>query len=79
MYCWVHVNVSSPGLKTIENTWAMKKKIAEREPPSTIDLEQKIKTVWVSEITQEYCRKLCHSMPFPIEQVLKNKGHPTKY
>lgn len=71
---------NSPDLNPIENCWfQLKKKVSERRPSSLQQLREAIKDVWVSEITPEYCRKLCSSMPHRISAVLKNKGLHTKY
>lgn len=71
---------NSPDLNVIENVWEiMKRKIAQRNPKSEADLLHIIKTVWVTEITEEYCKKLVESMPRRLEKVLKNKGYPIKY
>ena len=71
---------NSPDLNIIENVWMkLKQKVAERHPTSMDDLVQKIKDAWVSDVTPDYCRTLAHSMPRRIANVLKNKGHHTKY
>lgn len=71
---------NSPDLNIIENAWNMMKvKVAEKAPTSMDDLLQKIREVWVSEITPQYCRRLAESMPRRIKAVLENKGHHIKY
>ena len=51
-----------------ENCWTtLKEKVSANLPSSHADLCEKIKQVWVNEIT------------VGIKAVLKNKGHPTKY
>ena len=71
---------NSPDLNIIENAWLfMKRQVALQNPTSLDDLVAKIKQVWVSAITAEYCRKLAHSMPNRIAAVLANKGGHTKY
>ena len=71
---------NSPDLNIIEHVWyTMKRKVAEKNPSSSDEPKKKIKVVWVSEITQEYCKRLVHSMPDRIAAVLHNKGGPTKY
>lgn len=71
---------NSPDLNVIENVWVtLKRSVAARNPTSADDLVKKIKDVWVSEITQEYCRNLVHSMPRRIAAVLRSKGRHTKY
>ena len=52
----------------------MKRKVASSNPNSADDLNNTIKQVWLSEITQEYCKRLVHSMPRRIASVLLNKG-----
>jgi transposase len=71
---------NSPDLNIIENVWTvMKQKIAAHSPSSEDDLINWIKRVWVQEITPDYCKKLCKSMPGRIENILKNKGFHCKY
>jgi len=71
---------NSPDLNIIENVWnIMKQKIAAHNPTSEADLIKWIKRVWVEEITVDFCKKLCKSMPGHIETVLKNKGFHCKY
>lgn len=71
---------NSPDLNVIENCWTtVKKKVANANPTSLKDLIDKIRRVWVQEITDTYCRELVESMPRRIEAVLTAKGHHTKY
>jgi transposase len=71
---------SSPDLNPIENVWVtMKRKVSQHNPSSLEHLKAIITEVWVREITEEYCKRLIHSMPDRIQQVLKNKGGHTKY
>lgn len=71
---------SSPDLNPIENCWAiLKAKVAQLKPTSTRDLVDKIRLVWTTEISQDFCSKLIESMPSRLEAVLKAKGGPTKY
>lgn len=71
---------NSPDLNVIENCWAvMKAKVAAHRPTSERDLQNVLKTVWTTEISPEYCKKLVHSMPQRIKAVLENKGYPIKY
>lgn len=71
---------NSPDLNVIEHVWVtMKRKVASLNPTSADDLLNKIKEVWVTEITQDSCKKLVHSMPNRISEVLRNKGRHSKY
>jgi len=71
---------NSPDLNPIENAWVlMKRAVAAMHPTSLEDLKNKIKQVWISEITPDYCQQLCYSMPARIQAVLDNKGQHTKY
>ena len=71
---------SSPDLNPIENCWAIvKKRVAEMKPTSLLDLKSKIKLVWCTEITSEYCKNLIDSMPRRLAAVLAARGGPTKY
>lgn len=71
---------NSPDLNVIENAWlTLKKKVAELKPTSRSDLIDKMKTVWVKEITADYCLQLFDSMPRRIAAVLAAKGHHSKY
>lgn len=71
---------NSPDLNPIENCWViLKRKVAERNPTSLSDLRETIKQVWITEITPDYCEKLCISMPDRIQAVLEKKGFHTKY
>lgn len=70
----------SPDLNPIEHCWTnLKRKVAERNPSSLDELKEVIKSVWATEITPEYCKSLCFSMPGRIKAVLKNKGKHVKY
>lgn len=71
---------NSPDLNPIENCWVMlKRKVAEKNPSSLGALKKIITSVWVQEITPEYCEKLCISMPSRIAMVIANKGRHTRY
>ena len=69
-----------PDLNPIESCWVLlKQKVAAHNPTSLSDLKQAIKQVWMNEISVNYCKKLCLSMPERIDGVLKNRGGHTKY
>lgn len=71
---------NSPDLNVIENIWAIvKRKVAMKNPTSAEDLKRQIKNVWVTDISQELCMKLVHSMPKRIQDVLARKGRHSKY
>lgn len=71
---------NSPDLNPIENLWSlMKDKVAEKQPSSLSCLEKAIKDVWVTEISQDYCKSLVNSMPRRLQMVIQNKGGHTKY
>jgi len=57
----------------------MKNKVAEKHPSSAKDLVKVIKSVWVKEISQEFCKNLVHSMLQRLQEVIKNRGGSTKY
>ena len=62
------------------NCWViLKKKVAKLNPTSYKDLVDKVKLVWVQQITKEYCNGLVESMPRRIHAVLAAKGGCTKY
>lgn len=71
---------NSPDLNIIENCWVdMKIKVAALKPTSKEDLVQKIKNVWTTLITPEYCASLVNSMPRRIQACLASGGQHTKY
>lgn len=71
---------NSPDLNPIENCWAVvKKKVSQHNPTSLTDLQEKIKLVWCTEITREYCAALIESMPRRLAAVIAAKGGSTKY
>lgn len=71
---------NSPDLNPIENCWAMvKKRVAELRPTSLTDLKAKVRQVWETEVTAEFCSSLIRSMPDPLATVIKARGGPTKY
>ena len=63
---------NSPDLNPIENLWELlKRRVVRRVPKNMQDLTFWIKYTWCREITPDLCRKLEHSMPQRIAQVLK--------
>ena len=71
---------NSPDLNPLENLWyILKRRVAQYNPTSLQHLRQIIRDVWCREIDPEMCKRLVHSMPKRVRQVLKNKGGPTKY
>lgn len=71
---------NSPDLNIIENVWKiMKNKVSALNPSSEEKLIECIKKVWVSDISIDVCRRLAHTMPNRIREVLKNKGYHCKY
>jgi transposase len=71
---------NSPDLNVIENCWCiMKRKVAEHHPTSEADLRNILRSVWVTEISVEYCKTLVRSMPARLVAVLKNRGYPAGY
>ena len=71
---------NSPDLNVIENAWTkLKAKVSEYNPASIPSLIAAIKTVWCTEISNEYCIQLAHSMPERIRLRLKIRGKHVKY
>ena len=71
---------NSPDLDPIENLWhIMKWKLEEEEVRSVPQMIEKIKDIWCTEITPQYCSKLATSMPERLMAVLAANGGPTKY
>ena len=69
----------SPDLNPIENLWAVVDSDVKKKKPRNLDeLWKVIKESWDA-IPADYCRKLVHSMPKRIAEVLKVKGGPTRY
>ena len=47
---------NSPDLNPIENLWStMKRKVAEQQPSSLLELQHAIKEDWVKNLDMEYC------------------------
>ena len=55
------------------------RKVSEKQPINTRELEEAIEVVWVLELSAEYCRSLMESISKRLEAVIKAKGGPTKY
>ena len=70
---------SSPDLKVTENCWMiLNKKVADGHPASLADLV-KVKDIWMTEVTPQYCENQMKPMSKRIQAVTRNKGYPTKY
>jgi hypothetical protein len=66
---------SSPDLNPIEHCWAvLKRKVALLRPTSLTDLINKVRSVWQTDISEQYCQNLIYSMPSRIQAVLKARG-----
>ena len=51
---------NSPDLNPIENLWAaFKDKVADKHPSNIPALIEAIKLVWIREIPEEFCKKVC--------------------
>ena len=71
---------SSPDLNPIENCWfKVKSEVSKLKPTSLPDLITKVKSVWATFITPDFCMQLIASMPGRINAVLKAKGGKSKY
>ena len=72
---------NSPDLNPIENCWSyMKAKLKDDASVTSIPkLIAAIKKMWVKELPQEYFKKLAHSMPRRIQEVISSHGSMTKY
>lgn len=69
----------SPDLNPIEHAWDMlERKLRKSQITSRIDLEQRLLLEW-STITAEETKKLVHSMPKRLAEVIKMKGYATRY
>ena len=71
----------SPDLNIIENIWLhIKRKLASRVTfiHSDQDLFNEISTIWMR-ITPAYVQSLYKSLPHRVMQVIRFKGHLTKY
>ena len=71
---------NSPDINPIENLWQfMKNRLQQRHFSSMTEFKDAIKTIWVTDLTQDYCSSLIDSMPRRIQAILDNNGFPTKY
>lgn len=71
---------NSPDLNPIENMWhIVKTKVARRAPTGFEDMKKAITDVWCTEITSELCKKMVHSMPSRLREVIRMKGQSIKY
>lgn len=71
---------NSPDLNPIENAWKiMKNKVKNGAVTSIPTLIEKIKDVWLHDISHEYLRTLAESMPRRLAAVIKAKGDMSKY
>ena len=63
-------------LNPMENLWKiLKRKIADKQPSSASTLIDAIKSLWIKEVSVDYCQKPIPSMPLHIQ----NKERLTKY
>ena len=70
---------NSPDLNPIENAWNyMKNKVQEAHSNNIQTLKEVLMKLWVP-IYAEYFRKFVESMPNILHNVIKAKGHMTKY
>ena len=70
---------NSPDLNPIENAWNyMKNKVQEAHSTNIQTLKEVLMKLWVP-IYAEYFRKFIESMPNILHNVIKAKGHMTKY
>lgn len=69
----------SPDLNPIEHLWDhLEKRIRSHTISSKTQLKEIILTEW-GQISGDYTKKLVHSMPSRLNEVLRLKGYPTKY
>ena len=70
---------NSSDLNPIENAWNyMKNKVQEAQSTNIQTLKEVLMKLWVP-IYAEYFRKFVESMPNILHNVIKAKGHMTKY
>ncbi|KAK8400127.1 hypothetical protein O3P69_003076 [Scylla paramamosain] len=70
---------NSPDLNPIENAWKVLKKVTEAHVSSVPQLQEVITRVWCQDMTLDYFRSPCESMPQRILTALKAKGEMTGY
>ena len=71
---------NSPDLNPIENMWKIMKDRLQKHDTGSVDkLKKSLISLWLKEITPDYCRTLSHSMPKRLLDVIKAKGAMTKY
>jgi transposase len=69
----------SPDLNPIEHLWDhIKREVRKVAPKNLKQLKEEIIRIW-GEITPDLCKRLVHSMPRRIEEVVRVKGKSTKY
>ena len=67
---WWGRDDSPGGMNPIENLWRLLKiRVAQKHAKSPDDLRAAIKTVWCTEVSQELCLNLVHSMPARMQAV----------
>ena len=70
---------NSPDLNPIENAWNyMKSKVHDAHSTNIQTLKEVLMKLWVP-IYAEYFQKFVESMPNILHNVIKAKGHMTKY
>ena len=72
---------NSPDLNPIENLWhIIKSKVFKGGKNMSLpELQATIRQVWDNDISMDHLINLCDSMPTRIRNVIKAKGHMTKY
>lgn len=69
----------SPDINPIENLWDhIDRKLRVRTYANADQLWEAIETIWKS-IPIDFCKKLVDSIPRRLQEVIDNKGGPTKY
>ncbi len=69
----------SPDLNPIENLWSyLDRQIRDRAPKNDNELFTMLSKAWEA-IPEQYIDSLIDSMPARCGEVIKNKGHSTKY